>query len=240
MDDDEIYDDEDDTLFVSFKTSLRAIRVIDRELQPVKMNLRMDFVDQEPSDPEDTLAVFRSQVAMAKIRYWLTECVEDSVMFSRENDWALNAFLTIDEDNPGVSNRVMILPDEPGEDILLQIFQSKLQSLAGTSMRLGVMELDIEDGHGFHFTYTGEGESDLPTNEEWVGERAFFSKPWWARPDASMMDQMATEETDIETPPAYAYSLDFIADSLRPSDAPSAHVIRLDFRPRVIAGGKTD
>lgn len=236
MDDDELIDEED-TLFVSFKTSLRAIRVIDRELQAVKMNLRMDFVDQET---EDTQAIFRSQVAMAKIRYWLEACVEDCVMFNRDNDWAVAAFLTVDEDSPGVSNKVMILPDDPGEDILLQIFQSKLQNLAGDSMRIGVMELDIEDGNGFHFTYVGDGEMDLPTNEEWVGEISYFNKPWWARGDASMMDLMATEETDLTSPPAFAYSLDFITDSLRPADAPSAHVVRLDFRPRVIQGGKTD
>jgi hypothetical protein len=235
MDDDELID-EDDTLFVSFKTSLRAIRVIDRELQAVKMNLRMDFADQETDDSQ---AVFRSQVAMAKIRYWLDNCVEDCVMFNRENDWAMGALLSVDEVSDGVTNRVMILPDDPGEDILLQIFQSKLQSLAGTSMRIGVLELDIEDGNGFHFTYVGEGEMDLPTNEEWVGEIAYFKKPWWARDDASMMDIMATEETDLHTLPKFAYSLDFIADALRPEDAPSAHVVRLDFRPRVIQGGIT-
>ena len=236
MDDDELID-EDDTLFVSFKTSLRAIRVIDRELQAVKMNLRMDFADQETDDSQ---AVFRSQVAMAKIRYWLDNCVEDCVMFNRDNDWAMGALLTVDEVSDGITNKVMILPDDPGEDILLQIFQSKLQSLVGASMRIGVMELDIEDGNGFHFTYVGDGELDLPSNEEWVGELAYFNKPWWARNDASMMDVMATEESDLQTLPTFSYSLDFIADALRPEDAPSAHVVRLDFRPRVIQGGKAD
>ena len=238
MDDEYLYDDEEDNLFVSFKTSVNAIRVIDRELLSASIRLRMDIANQDVDTTQDS--VFRSQVAMAKMRYWLDECLSNSVMFSRDNDWAVNTFLSTSPENLGTSNPVTILPGDPTEDLLVQVIQSKLQSLVGSSMTIGNVELEIEDGHGLMFTYVGDGELELPTNEEWVGEHCYFGRPWWCRDDASTMDIIAGEDDDVEDLPSFAYSLEFLADALRPSTAPSAQIVRPDFRPHVIQGGRED
>lgn len=235
MDEDDLSDEE--TLFVTFKASVNAIRVLDRQVQPLKMNLKVDIVEGDQATPGDQLALVKSQLSMAKIRYWLTEVLEGSILMNRDNDWALNSFMGV-EDDDGSTNQIVILPGEPTEDLLIQILQSKLQAFGGEILQIGSIELDSNDGSGLSFTYIGEGEYDLPTNEEWVGERAYFDKPWWSRDDSSTMDAIADEDDDLEAVPNIGYSLEFLINDFKNAQTPSARVIRPDFKPKVIQGGK--
>jgi hypothetical protein len=230
----------EDNLFVSFKTTIGAMRVIDRELQNISINLKLDVVDGVGVSRDDPKALFKSQVAMIKMRYWLSEILEGSLIFNRDNEWAVDIFFS-SEGNRGASNNLVILPGEPTEDILVQILQSKLSALGGGHLLIGNLDLEISDGHGLSFTYVGQGEDELPAMDEWIGDHTYFSKPWWARDDASTIDITPDEDSDLGEAQDFAYSLNFLADQLVPSnDAPSASIIRPNFNPKVILGGKED
>lgn len=244
MDDIELYDDDDeDNLFVSFKTSVRVIRVIDKELIPTKIRLRVDFANEEGPDPDDQFSILSSQAGMARIRYWLSNRFEDSLLISSENDWALEALSE-------TANRHTTLPGEPTEDVLVMVLQSKLQALGGKHVMIGNLDLEIQDGHGLAFTYVGDGELELPTQEEWMADLAFFDKPWWARCDGWTSDPMDPKKlppmlledgTDlIDRTEPDADSLDFIAAEIFNNSSHTAEILRPQFKPQIIQGSKED
>lgn len=234
--DDEYVDEEN--LFVCFRTSVQAIRIFDREIVVTDMNLSMDLISTA-HDSSDPLSVIRRRTALSKIRYWLDNHFQNSLMFTKENEWAIRAFMCNGKDDPGVENNIVLLPYEPTEEILVLILQSKLQALGGQDIILGNLSLEIDDVSGLCYTYTGAGELELPTNEEWMGTHAWFDKPWWSRNDATSTDVVALEEDDITKVPDWATSLDHLADDFISADF-SAQIIRPIFRPRVIDGGQRD
>lgn len=234
MDDIELPETE---LFVNFTHTFKIIRVIANRLIPTTLKLKTEVIYDELDLDEEYLV--ECQIALQKIRYWFDNCVANSVVFSRDNDWALQAFLN-EEGKVSVQNRLVVLPDEPTDAELAEIFQSKMNALGGGNMEFGFVELTSDDANGLSFMFTGDGAFNLPDMEEWIGERTFFSKPWWNRDDASTLDVIPDEDEDLNKPPEWAYSLDFIGDPLRKKPSGSARIIRPEFRPQVIDGGKVD
>jgi hypothetical protein len=236
MDDEDFDFGESPELFVNFSSTFKVVRVLDKRLVPTTFSLKADVIFDDDRDGSDPDYIFRTQVAFAKIRYWLNNIVQNSVMFSRDNKWAGRAFLN-SRGKQSVTNHMIVLPGEPSEDLLAEVFQSKLNALADCALTFGCIEVCSDEGDGLTFIFTGEGEMNLPEMDEWVGEFTYFSKPWWARNDASTLDVIPDEGTDINNPPAFAYSLDFLGDTMRAKNAPTARIVRPEFRPKVIQGG---
>lgn len=238
--DDDIYEAADPELFVSFSTTIKVVRAVDRRLIPTTFTLKADVIyDDEHSFEDESHYHFHVQVALAKVRYWLHEVAHDSVMFNRENKWAVRAFLN-SKGKQSVDNQMIILPGEPTEDVLAEVLQSKMNALAGGHITFGCIELCSDDTDGLTYIFTGEGEMNLPEMDEWIGEHTFFSKPWWARDDASTIDVIPDDKDDLNSPPAFAYSLEFIRDTMKAKNAPTARIVRAEFRPKVLKGGKSE
>lgn len=221
--------DEIKTLFVNYSFDVRFVRVIENVLVPTRLEMRAE-VDSDPDVSEDDL-----NKAFAKISFWIDNIVTKCVAFSAANAAAIDMFI----DDKGVNrsgNLIMLTPDDPSDEHLATIFQSKLNALAGGTMEFGTIEIVSDNTAGLSFTFVGIGEDHLPTVEEWLGDRYYFDKPWWSRDDASILDVPPTQDTDVSKPPAWAYSLDFIHQG----SAQDTVVIRPEFRPTIIAGGKDD
>lgn len=239
MDDELFDDDEDDNLFISFKTSVNVIRVIDQELIPTEILLKVDFANDPGPDLEDQFAILSCQAAMAKIRYWLSDRLDGCIMYSHENEWAEEALSSSE-------NRNCVLPGEPNEDILVLVLHSKMQALGGDLVKVGPIDIEMQDG--YVFTYVGDGLLELPDQEEWGGDTALFAKPWWARADGSTKEEQdinklgLTEEyikeMGFEQP--VEDSLDFISTEIFKNSDHTAEIIRPSFRPLVIIGDKRD
>lgn len=232
------FDTETETdLFVSFTHNIKAIRVVGNRLIPVKMKLTTDVIYDDFNEDEEYHA--NCQIAFLKIRHWLDNCFTNSVIFNRENAWALHAFLN-EKGAQSVQNRMVLTPGEPTDGLLAEIIQSKLNALGQGHIEFGSVELASDDTNGLTFIFVGDGQMNLPKMDEWIGERSFFSKPWWDRDDASTIDVIPDDEDDISVPPAFAYSLDHVGDHIRKKATKPAVIVRPEFRPTVIDGGKSD
>jgi hypothetical protein len=234
-------DDEDilpNHLFVSLRHEFQATRVIGHRLSPTKIKVKVD-VSTLDDDSDDYST--KMEIALAKIEHWFNKVVSDSVIFDGNNDWAVDSF--IEGDQPRTSNMVILTPEPPTDALLCELLLCKIKALAGGTFEFHSAEVESTDSRGLSFMFVGgsPGES-FPSNEEWLTERNYFSKPWWHRDDASTLDVLPDEEDDINTPPQWAYSLGFIAEELAApsSSIPSNVVVRPEFRPKVIDGGKQE
>lgn len=230
--------DEDDLtpeVFSYFSFSVKIVRVIEDIIVPSTLKFKMEFIPLETATGEEVDRAF------AKMRYWIDNVVNRSVVFSHDNSNAIAMFIDDKGANSRVSNILMITPEEPDDQHMCAIFQSKLQALSGLSMAFGPVEVSGDNQIGLSFTFIGDSTSVLPDAKEWFQDtRTFFDKPWWERDDGSTLDVVPPEGADLSVKPAWAFSFDFLEPKgPRSSTADGkTNVIRTEFRPNVIDGGK--
>ncbi len=219
------YDDE--TLYIHYTFSVSLCRLIDNLLVPSKLTVKaeVDIVDED-----------RVELALLKINYWLERLVSGCVVLGATNPIGFQMMLDDEAKTPRLRNPLMITPDEPTDDHLCIIFQSKLQALAGQAFAVGTIELTSDNAEGLTFTYVGDGEDMLPTMEEWIDGDTWFDQPWWMRDDGSMFDTMAPEGADLNEIPAWAVDLNFLA---RADMSNEAIVLKGDFQPRIVTDDET-
>jgi len=233
-------------LFISLRYEFKATRIIDQRLSPTTIKIKADVstlehVDdqglpvEEDSDDYGT----RMEVALAKMSYWVERVLNNSILLHSDNEWALDRFS--EGDSPSCTNALILCPEEPTDACLAELLLCKFKALTKGAFSFHAIDIESTDGRGMGFTFVGlrPGES-FASDVEWLTESNFFSRPWWHRDDASSMDVVPDEGDDLNKPPAWAYSLGFIADQMANPQAPSNVIVRPEFRPRVIDGGKVD
>lgn len=234
-------DEDEDTLpnhlFISLRHEFQATRVIGQRLSPTKIKVKVDISTLD--DDTDDYA-FRMESALEKMNYFTQKVLRDVVILYSENEWAMNSFLG--DNGPETSNMVMLCPEEPTDALLCEILVCKFKALTQGAFEFHAIEIESTDGRGMSFTFVGgnPGES-FPSHTDWLTERNYFSKPWWHRADASTLDIVPEEEDDLNEPPMWAYSLSFIDDQMaEPTDNGEHKIVRPEFRPQVIDGGKVE
>jgi hypothetical protein len=105
-------------------------------------------------------------------------------------------------------------------------------------MAFGPVEVKSDNQLGLQFTFVGDSSAVLPNNLEWVGPRSFFDKPWWDRDDGSTLDVLPAEDADLTVKPVWAFSLDFLSFPKKMNATTNGKIVRPEFRPKVIDGGK--
>lgn len=223
-------------LFISLRHGFKATRVIGQRLSPTEIEIKCDISTLD--DDSDDYAV-RMDVALEKMNYFFNKVIDNSIIMFADNDWASNAFLG--ENAPETSNMVVLCPEEPTDALLCELLLCKMKAITQGIFNFHSIEVSSTDGRGMSFLFVGDrpGES-FPTNEEWLTERNYFSKPWWHREDASTLDILPDEDADLNDLPKWAYSLGFIAEQLIKPDDTASRVVRAEFRPQVIEGGKVE
>ncbi len=223
-------------IFTGLDFEFKAIRVMDGHLTPIVVKLHtelmhLDFEVQATSAVGDTYT---------KILYFIKEVLENSVIIERTCEWSASLFIDIDTGLPTCVNNLIHIPEIANNINLAKVLQCKLNSLASDGVDISFIKLSSCDAPGLVITSVGNSAEDLPTMEEWVGPKSHFSKPWWMRDDASTMDVAAISDEDIAEAPAFAYTLNFLLSEPEEDETGPPKVVRGEFRPRVITGGKTD
>jgi hypothetical protein len=228
-------DDIPNQIFISLKYKFKAVRVFGMRLNPVQFDIKVDamLAEDETDNASDT------NVAIEKIRYWMDKVVNHSILFSSANEWAYEALLGTETGLP-VDNNVILCPEEPTDSTIAELLLCKMKALSGNAFDFGAIEIQSSDSRGLDVTFMGKPGTDFPAIEDWVGERTFFSKPWWHRDDASSLDVTPADDDDLSVPPDFAFSLGFIADKFGDSEEAEKRVVRAEFRPTLIQGGKKD
>lgn len=220
-------------MHVGMKLTFSGIRVLDTELFPVNFTLLSELV---PSDPEKEQDAEFMSAAYRKVKYFVTKILNGSIFMFKENDWACQAFVDCQTGMPSGETNIVLLPHEATNAVICEVIQAKLKALTKGEFDFTFIQLESSDDIGLSFTFIGNSRDELPDMEEWVGKLTYFSEPWWNRDDSSTFDLTPGLESDLDCPPEFAYSLAFLDDTF-PMEG---KVIRREFRPRVIQGGKVD
>lgn len=222
-------------VFTTMNFEVKLTRVIDNILIPSHLKFSVDFEPLDDTTEDDIEKTF------AKIRYWLDNVVARCLVFSQDNDDALAMFID-EHGHSRTGNVVMLTPDEPDDQHLCALFQAKLTALSNHGIEFGPIEVLSDNTMGLAFTFVGDPNDILPGIKEWVGERSYFTDPWWNRNDGSTMDAVPAEGADLSVKPRWAFTFEFL-DRPRHETAPATEktvVMRPEFRPLVIDGGKEE
>ena len=217
-------DIEDTTLYIHYTFTFSLCRLVENMLVPstFKVKAEVDILD-------DSLV----ELAMRKINYWLDNIASGSIAVAANN--AIGFQMLLDENStPRLQNPMMICPDEPTDNNLCVLLQSKLQALGAGAFAVGMIELTSDNAEGLVFTYVGDSEDLLPGMSEWIAGPTWFDRPWWERDDASTFDTVAQEGADLSIKPVWAYDLAaVVARDMMPQEA---IMLKADFQPRIIDG----
>ncbi|RYF06925.1 MAG: hypothetical protein EOO77_26325 [Oxalobacteraceae bacterium] len=228
MSDSIIDEEDDDALYISMSFDAKMVRLIGTSFLPVKMKIRADVNPEADMSEEDV------SIALMKIRFYFDNIVSKGVAFSFDNEEAM-AILINEAGRNRTGNVLMITPGEPTDEVLATLFQAKMGALSGGRIEFSLVEVKSDNQHGLAFIFVGNGARMLPTMEQWIGKRSFFTLPWWSRDDASTLDVIPPENADLSVKPPWAFSLDGIGAMTKASEV---EVVRPSFRPTVIPGGK--
>lgn len=222
-------------LLIDFEFEAKLVRIVENVIIPSRLKITADVMDSGDGDDEDV------EVAFTKIKFWFENIVSRCVAFSRDNRAAHEIVLTDDGSNR-TGNILMLTPDDPGDEHLAPLFQSKMTALSAGALVFANVAIKSDNVSGLTFTFVADPESVLPNIDDWIGPHRFFDKPWWQRDDASTLDIPPSPDADLTKSPPWAYSLDFIAQVIKPNTAATEQnaIIRPTFRPTIIAGGKKD
>lgn len=225
-------DDMEENLFTFVNFKFKTIRIIDSVIVSNKCTLKAELIVSEDAPDSDIAQMFD------KANYWFDSIMENCILIDRDNDIALST-LFMEDGSQRIDNFPMMLPGEPVDTTLVKVLHSKLSAFGGDNIAFGILELTSDTRENIITTYTGYGEHELPSMAEWVGERSFHSKPWWARPNGDVIDLIPTEDADLSNPPPMGVDMSHLERdfSIQPEQAA---IIRPNFNPKVISGGLDD
>ena len=220
-------DDDEEALFISFRTQFSLVRIAENIVMPSRLQIRADV------NPDDDVTEAQLSNVMSKVKFWFDNIVARSIAFSNDNENAL-AMVINSEGRNRTANVLMITPGDPTDDVLAALFQAKLNALGGNSVEFGMVEVKSDNPVGLSFTFVGDATKILPPMDRWMGERNYFDKPWWNRDDSSTLDIIPPEGADLTKKPSWAFSLDtFGAEKEVVISKPA-------FKPTIIDGGKKE
>lgn len=203
--------------------SFRMIRLLEDHL--VASNFALDCVidiipTTNPSNAKDRIKA---------MRLWLDEFLDGSVAFG------VNTGVNTDT-LESIGNHIVMCPDDPHDYLLLLLVHSKLDAIAGDDIVISKTTLMSDTGEGFSNSVEGTTEDWLPSNVNWMGEKAYHDRPWWSRPDSSTIDMKYEEGDDIEKIPEMGIDLIGAVRGSQPQEEnkPLADIVRPAFKPRVI------
>jgi hypothetical protein len=227
--DDDFFTDAFTWMTFKFKT----VRIIDNIITAHVNKLKTEVMVKEDCSEQEL------SIALEKIHFWFDNIVSTSLIFCRDNEFALD--MMFDENGKQrTGNFPMVLADDPTDDHLAMVFQSKLNALGDGSLMFSMIEMSSDNRENLTCAFVGHGEMCLPTMEEWVGDRSFHNVPWWARNDGSTLDIIPGPNADLTNPPSFGYDLGFIEKQFLKEQSDAAIIIRPEFKPRVISGGLDD
>lgn len=231
MEDDEF---EDVTTYTWVNFKFKTIRIVDNIFTSHVNTLKAEIVMDEGATEKEI------NLALEKIHFWFDQILSNSILFDRDNEYAMTVFF--DENGvPRTANVPVILPCEPTDDNVVRILHSKLNAFGNEKVVFGMMEITSDTREQLTCTFTGDGAFELPAMEDWVGERAYHEYPWWARNDGSTFDVIPGEDADLtKPPPKIGVDLSFIEERYKRSGDDTAIILRPQFKPEVISGGKND
>lgn len=157
--------------------SFSGIRLQHGILSPVVWDLSVDLVATGRKNTPTAELEYDASIAFQKVHFWLDTNLPNiiAVNVNDEQDLFIASMS---------SNVMMHCPDNPTDDLIIQLLHSKMSTLAHPELVVGEMRLTGSDT-SLHYTFDVDGPYSLPqTTAEYYVERETRDKePWWMRND---------------------------------------------------------
>jgi hypothetical protein len=209
---------------IQLSHSFSAIRILEDTLIPTYWTVTAEIIGEKPLDS------FEFQFGLEKIKFWFMNIINQSIIFSADNEFAFESLLDTS------SNWPVICPSTPTDDILALVWHAKCSALADGAFFIGNFKVKSDTANNLTYIYIGESAPNLPTATDWFAGPSYFDKPWWERGDSSTFDLDPTPDADLSKTPECFFSLDFLKETLQNEPKLLAEVIRPNFK--VIKGSK--
>jgi hypothetical protein len=230
-------DDEtdDNTLIIDFEYDTKLIRIVNNSFVTSNIKIRAELIPLMEQPDHDEF-----DISLSKCKFWLDMVFSKCIVFYRDNTQAKE--IMFDENGTNrCSNYIMLTPSEPSDDHIACLLQSKLSAIGATQFAFGSIRIMSDSANGLIFRFIGDAADNLPSVREWIGERSYFEQPWWNRDDISTLDVIPSEDADLSEKPSWASNFDFLTNAMRGTSlSPKDVIVRPDFKPKVIKGGKDD
>lgn len=204
----------------NYQTTVNMLRLIDKRLISSNIEIYFEFDLNDEYDNEAQAA------AVMRMKKWMETVVDGCLAFNTSSSVPLATMEKID-------NHMMFCPEEPYDYILTMLMHSKLDAIGKGVASVTRFSMVSDMGNGFGNWSEGDVSQLLPSLSEWVGERSYYSQPWWSRPDGSMIDMWAGPDDDVTIKPNILIDLD-AGDEQHISTEP-AEIIKPNFTPTIIS-----
>ena len=172
-----------------------GIRIQGGYLTPVAWELKVDLIAPDKKGKTKDIIEQEASITYQKIYFWLETNLPGIVMVNvdSEDDLFL-ANLT--------SNIMMYCPNNPGDDLIIQLLHSKLSVLADSDLIVSEITLKGSDTSIKYTFDVDDGNYSLPqkTQDYYTGGVARDEKPWWLRNDGFCFEFIRPEQEDENTP----------------------------------------
>jgi hypothetical protein len=221
---------DDEIQFLLFwEKEFKAIRLMGSYFIPTTWNIKCDLT------PTMSITNADMNIVISKFNYWFDNYINNSLFISAQDEWAAD-FVEL-----GTENNIVLCPDDPNDDLISILIQCKLNALSQGKFDIEYVDIKATPSGGLNTALIAHASQNLPPMEEWIGEHAWFSQPWWNRDDASTVDDEPPEGANLNIPPSYAESLKFIEDAFIDIETVQpAPIIKHEFRPQIITGGLSE
>jgi len=145
-----------------------------------------------------------------KVNYFIKNVLNNSLMYTLEEIEVIERFFA------DYDNNFLVLPNL-AETTLLEAIHSKINVLAGENTYVDQLSLtDADTGIGYDLVTDEDIKYNLPEQKEWMGNLAFWDKPWWRRYDTLTFDNYGESQAEVDifnqTPEMHSMTQEILDD----------------------------
>ena len=206
-------------ILTHLQRSFRLFRISEDELETCicRFNAQIDLMSYPDGRAQNE--------HLMMMDLWLAHIVENSIAYNMWHEMDVSMLSSL-------KNNTIQIPGDPDDYTMSHVFLRKIQSILKDTVTIVDFQFSTDSGPGIAFTIMPEAV-DLPTIQEWVGERHYWPDPWWNRSDGSTFDVIPDEDSDLEEKPDILVNLAEFVPNRQPT-AP-AEIITPNYHLKIIS-----
>jgi hypothetical protein len=168
---------------VKWQCDFAATVISNREIIPNFFELEIYF-----SSMTDDVII--QNIGFERLKYFMYELAQTSVITSRHNKLLKNLIKNID-------SNIITLPTDPDDQVLLWCIFKKLRKILGANFILQEMRLQSAVGEQVQYHYNGDTHGIEGLDDQWTDGKGTYDF-WYNRGDLSTYDDLISDKTGIK------------------------------------------
>lgn len=174
--------------FLTLEYDFSGIRIVERELIPVHWSLTINLVPSQKKRKNLEEIAQKAELTYQRLYFWLESVLSNVIVVNTTNTLGMTIAATS-------SNVMMMCPDEPYDEVIVEMLHSKLTALSSGNMLIGEIHLKGDDVTASYNFDCPDGEYNLPqTVKDYISIPSKYNSPWWMRNDGFCFEFLKPEE----------------------------------------------